>query len=108
MEWCITFAWSAVAVTEATKTELQLQLQDPGFHNSTTDYRENGRIGSTTLPRPSFFLSYLLSFYGLPLHDSDLRASHARALLPSAWASVSFGRVYIGSSEKGGIRCSKH
>ena len=31
----------------------------------------------------------------LPLYDFDLRASHARTLLPAALASVSFGFVLV-------------
>ena len=30
-----------------------------------------------------------------PLHDFDLRATHARTLLPTALASVSFGFVLV-------------
>jgi len=36
---------------------------------------------------------FLLS--ALPLHDFDLRASHARTLLPAALASVPFGFVLV-------------
>ena len=31
--------------------------------------------------------------YALPIYNSDLRVSHARALLPAALASVLFGFV---------------
>ena len=37
--------------------------------------------------------SILPSLYALPFYDFDLRASHARTLLPAALASVPFGFV---------------
>jgi len=53
-----------------------------------------------------FESSILPSLYALPIYDFDLRASHARALLPAALASVSFGfvlvRVRVGDNEGGG------
>ena len=39
------------------------------------------------------FLAILPSLYALPFYDFDLRASHARTLLPAALASVPFGFV---------------
>ena len=36
-----------------------------------------------------------LSLFALPSYDSDLRASHARTLLPAALASVPFGFVLV-------------
>ena len=33
--------------------------------------------------------------YALPFYDFDLRASHARTLLPAALASVPFGFVLV-------------
>ena len=33
--------------------------------------------------------------YTLPIYDYDLRATHARKLLPAALASVSFGFVLV-------------
>jgi len=43
------------------------------------------RIESTSLP----------SLYALPFYDFELRASHARTLLPAALASVPFGFVLV-------------
>ena len=43
------------------------------------------RAESTILP----------SLYALPFYDFDLRASHARTLLPAALASVPFGFVLV-------------
>ena len=43
------------------------------------------RVESTILP----------SRYALPLYDFDVRASHARTLLPAALASVPFGFVLV-------------
>jgi len=37
----------------------------------------------------------LSSLYALPFYDFDLRASHARTLLPAALASVPFGFVLV-------------
>ena len=37
----------------------------------------------------------LSSLYALPFYDFDLRASHARTLLPAALASVPFGFVFV-------------
>ena len=37
----------------------------------------------------------LPSLYALPFYDVDLRASHARTLLPAALASVPFGFVLV-------------
>jgi len=37
----------------------------------------------------------LPSLYALPFYDFDLRASHARTLLPAALASVPFGFVLV-------------
>ena len=37
----------------------------------------------------------LSSLYALPFNDFDLRASHARTLLPAALASVPFGFVLV-------------
>ena len=37
----------------------------------------------------------LPALYTLPICDSDLRATHARTLLPAALASVSFGFVLV-------------
>ena len=37
----------------------------------------------------------LSSLYALPFYDFDLRASHARKLLPAALASVPFGFVLV-------------
>jgi len=37
----------------------------------------------------------LTSLYALPFYDFDLRASHARTLLPAALASVPFGFVLV-------------
>ena len=37
----------------------------------------------------------LPTLYALPFYDFDLRASHARKLLPAALASVSFGLVLV-------------
>jgi len=37
----------------------------------------------------------LPSLYALPFCDFDLRASHARTLLPAALASVPFGFVLV-------------
>ncbi len=37
----------------------------------------------------------LPSLYALPFYDFDLRASHARILLPAALASVPFGFVLV-------------
>jgi len=39
----------------------------------------------------------LPALYTLPLYDFDLRATHARTLLPAALASVSFGFVLVSS-----------
>ena len=43
------------------------------------------RVESTMLP----------SLFALPFNDFDLRASHARTLLPAALASVPFGFVVV-------------
>ena len=43
------------------------------------------RVESTILP----------SLYTIPFYDFDLRASHARTLLPAALASVPFGFVLV-------------
>jgi len=45
----------------------------------------NFREGGSKLPR----------LYTLPICDSDLRATHARELLPAVLASVSFGFVLV-------------
>jgi hypothetical protein len=45
-------------------------------------FRERGGV---KLPR----------LYTLPIYDYDLRATHARTLLPAALASVSFGFVLV-------------
>jgi len=37
----------------------------------------------------------LPALYALPIHDFDLRATHARTLLPAASGSVSFGFVLV-------------
>jgi len=37
----------------------------------------------------------LSSLYALPFYDFDLRASHARTLLPAALAFVPFGFVLV-------------
>ena len=37
----------------------------------------------------------LPALYTLPIYDFDLRATHARALLPAALASVSSGFVLV-------------
>jgi len=37
----------------------------------------------------------LLNITALPFYDFDLRASHARTLLPAALASVPFGFVLV-------------
>jgi len=37
----------------------------------------------------------LPALYTLPIYDFDLRATHARTLLPAALASVSFGFVLV-------------
>ena len=37
----------------------------------------------------------LPSLYALPFYDFELRASHARTLLPAALASVPFGFVLV-------------
>jgi len=39
--------------------------------------------------------SIVSSLYALPFYDFDLRASHARTLLPAALASVPFGFVLV-------------
>ena len=39
--------------------------------------------------------SKLPSLYTLPIYDFDLRATHARTLLPAALAFVSFGFVLV-------------
>ena len=39
--------------------------------------------------------SKLPSLYTLPIYDFDLRATHARTLLPAALASVSSGFVLV-------------
>jgi len=54
----------------------------------------------------------LSSLYALPFYDFDLRASHARTLLPAALASVPFGfvlvRVRVRHKESGsfGLECA--
>jgi hypothetical protein len=49
----------------------------------------------------------LPALYTLPIYDFDLRATHARTLLPAALASVSFGfvlvRVRVGSIGHSGM-----
>ena len=45
--------------------------------------------------RMSRSASLFPSLYALPIYDFDLRASHARTLLPAALASVSFGFVLV-------------
>ena len=39
--------------------------------------------------------SKLPRLYRIPIYDFDLRATHARTLLPAALASVSFGFVLV-------------
>jgi hypothetical protein len=45
--------------------------------------------------------------YTLPINDFDLRATHARKLLPAALASVSFGFVLVRVREKAHIAPQK-
>ena len=47
------------------------------------------------LANPAGLLDILPSLYALPFYDFDLRASHARTLLPAALASVPFGFVLV-------------
>ena len=42
-----------------------------------------------------FAVSYCYLLYAPPFYDFDLRASHARTLLPAALASVPFGFVLV-------------
>jgi hypothetical protein len=55
----------------------------------------NGVLGFTeTLEKGVEVLCFLPSTH-YPLYDFDLRATHARTLLPAALASVSFGFVLV-------------
>jgi len=51
------------------------------------------RVESTILP----------SLYALPFYDFDLRASHARTLLPAALASVPFGFILVRVRVRSGV-----
>jgi len=70
---------SATHLTSGTQKEKTIDSPVPKFISWTVSNFKK-RVESTILP----------SLYALPIYDFDLRASHARTLLPAAMASVTF------------------
>ena len=68
-----------------TETDAQGTKSCSKHISRTASTSERAKSESTILP----------SLYALPIYDFDVRASHARTLLPAALASVSFGYVLI-------------